>query len=235
MLFGNGPLDVTGRSEQGPHPKGAGEGGIDGWIVVLEFSPEVAYWPVSQVEVDGIVERLDEWNPTPLWHPDGYVIQLHIPARDPVQALQQAVALHREASTRAGADHMVMVRAEVLTVDAMERSWFDDEPTPGFATAPPGAVGAGLQTATRCLIAATTRPEVYDIVTRFVTGVGAEVQPGAARRLPGMIDIDLDGAGGDARHATAEALSVAGLILEQALPTLLRDAGVALARIDNTL
>jgi hypothetical protein len=70
-----------------------------------------------------------------------------------------------------------------------------------------------------------------DTIIRFVITIGGRVEPGVPRHLPGTIDIDVTLEGEKARHATAEAFSVAGLIIEQSLPALLSDARMGLARL----
>lgn len=175
------------------------------------------------------MEHLSVWHPTGLWDSSRYAIQLRVPAPTCAESLRRAMAYHRHAARAAGLPAATLLRAEVLTLQELERSWDDDG---GSDLAGSGALLCDeLYTATRGLISASTSAEVTSILHRFVELVGGTTEPGVARHLPGTCDIDLPIDGGEAHHATAEALSVAGLILESVLPTLLTDARQTLARI----
>jgi hypothetical protein len=158
---------------------------------------------------------------------------LHIPAQSPDQALRWALIYHEQAARAAGLPPMALLRIEVLTSDEYEK---------GFEVAEPGVTDIGekvgrslfcneLYFATRSLHAATTPAELSDIVTDFVTAFGGRIEPGAAQHRSDALEMDLCVGGERQIHATAETFSVAGLMMEQALPTLLADARFALGRL----
>jgi hypothetical protein len=91
-----------------------------------------------------------------------------------------------------------------------------------------------LYDATRRLNEATAPAEVTDTVVDFVTAIGGWVQPGTRQDRPDVIDVDVTIETGRPLHATAAALSVAGLIMEQALPTFLAECHAARDRIQST-
>lgn len=160
-------------------------------------------------------------------------MQLHIPALGPQQALHWAAAYHRDAALASGVAGAISVRAEILTVEEFEGSLLDyDQPNPAAApSACASLLCEELYTATRGLVTATTPGQLTDVVAGFVTAVGGRAEPGTPRPEPGLIDVDVSVEGGSAFHARAEAVSVAGLIIEQSLPTLLGDARRAAVRL----
>lgn len=88
-----------------------------------------------------------------------------------------------------------------------------------------------MYAATRALLGAVTEADVARAVDDFVVSIGGRVQPGLLRHRDGVTGVDLAGDGGPARHACVDAFSVAGLLLEQALPDLIVDADRALRRL----
>lgn len=230
--FSLGPQRLGARRDSTALSAQAGPNSL--WIVMAEFAP-VAGGEFAADGIDALMKHLDRWHPTGLWDPGRCAIQLQVPAPTSAEALRRAMAHHRQAARAAGLPGVTLLRAEVLTVEEVERSWDDG------GGDDPDADGAGccglfcddVYSATRGLTAATTAAEVVAIVQRFVDLVGATTEPGVPRYLPGTCDIDLRIDGGAARHASAEALSVAGLMLESVLPTLLTDARRALARLQQ--
>ncbi len=220
---------VPARSER------AGSAPIGEWVAVLEFASVDPCRPFVAADVEALIEHLYGWDPSGLWHADRYLIQLQIPARGPAEALAVAMDHHLEAAEAVGLPPTSTVRVEVLTVDSLEHSWREAEPTTTHAA--PAVAGGPLcveaYTATRSLLAAATFEEVARILTDFVVTVGGRVEAGAPRYLPGTVDIDLGLDGDQSSYASAEAFSVPGLIIEQSLPTLLTDAHRALARIQE--
>ncbi|MDQ6613364.1 MAG: hypothetical protein M3083_00990 [Actinomycetota bacterium] len=222
------PLPWAGRAGRA---EPSGSAWVEEWIVVLEFSraPDAPLFLISDVQ--SLIAHLQPWHPTALWNPDRYALQLRLPARTPDQAIQWAVAYHRDAAEAARLPPAVFDRVEILTLSDFERPW----QAPGL-TSPPGGEGlfrAELYAATRKLLAATTPAQVTETLVGFVTATGGRVERGSARHLPDTIDVDIHFGGDNACHAWAEALSVAGLAMEQFLPELFADAHHALARIQS--
>ncbi len=205
------------------------------WSIVLEFVRATPARPFLMGDIEALTERLDSWYPSALWSSDRYAIQLQIQAQGPNQALEWASAHHRQAALDVGLPTTsTMVRAEVCTVEELERSWdeFDSAGAKDDA-APPSVLCDAVYPATRRMLAATTPAEISDIVIDFVTAIGARVQPGPPLHRVGMIDFDLSVEGDEVNHVTADSFSVAGLIIERSLPALLADARHVLARFQT--
>ena len=100
------------------------------------------------------------------------------------------------------------------------------------ATAQPagrsGLVSEELYLITRALLRLTGPEEVAELLVGFVTAAGGSVHFGDFPPTPGMIVIDLSVADGNRLYAVAETVSVAGMIFEQSLPSLVEDARLAL-------
>jgi hypothetical protein len=198
------------------------------WAAILEFA---SITPVRELvigDVEALLQHLDLWNPSGLWSPDRYAIQLQIPAPTPDQALRLALSYHLDAARSAGLPATTLLRVEVLTYEQFEQSF--QEP-PETAAGREGAVAGELYRATRSLLAATSRIELADILVEFVTAIGGRIEPGPRRHLGGTTAVDLTLNGDEARHASAESFSMSGLFLEQFLPTLVADARRRLARM----
>ena len=189
-----------------------------------EFRPE---------GIDDLMDNLEVWHPTGLWDPSRYAIQLRVPAPTCAEALRRAMTYHRQAARAAGLPAGTLLRAEVLTPQELDQSWDDDAGNDmgGGRAGSGGLLCDEVYAATRGLMSASTPGEVAAILHRFVELVGGATEPGVPCYLPGTCDVDLRIDGGEPHHATAEELSVAGLILESVLPTLLTDARQVLARI----
>jgi len=205
----------------------------DEWVAVLEFAVTDSTQVFMADAVESMVEHLRCWQPSALWNPDRYAIQVRIPARAPHEALYWAFAYHREAAQAAGLPAAPLVRAEVSTVEELTRSWQEYELADGAppAPAPEWLLCRELYQAIRHLVAATTEAALAGAVIGFVAAVGGTVEPGEARRRPGVIVVDITMAHGEAYHATADAFSVAGLVIESSLPALVADAQRAAARL----
>jgi hypothetical protein len=206
---------------------------VDEWIVILEFSPTLGDRACLFDDVEDLVERLREWRPSGLWSPGRYAIQLQVPASAPDRALWLASAYHRQAAQAAGLPLATLSRVEVLTLAELEACWARVDPGLDAAPLPPDLRCDELYTATRRLLAATTATELADTVAGFVTAAGGWVEPGPVRHLPGMLDMDATIEAGQTRHAWAESISVAGLLIEELLPVLLTDARRALLRVQG--
>ncbi|MDQ6617177.1 MAG: hypothetical protein M3083_21135 [Actinomycetota bacterium] len=230
--------ESTGPSPTDPSPTGPSPTGHpDPWVAVLEFSRSGADRPHLVDEVDTVLDRLGQWDATALWHTDRYAIQLQILATGPEQAVHSALAYHRDAERAVGVAPAAFVRIEVFTAERLEQLRHDGEPS-GTLVVPRarhGFVCEEVYAATRMLLAAATAVELVDTLAWFVTAVGGRVEPGPARRSAGMIGIDISLEGDQAHHATAHCFSVAGLILEQALPSVIVDARFAFTRLSEHL
>lgn len=207
------------------------------WVVVIEFSTVASGdGPFELSAVQDLIEQLREWQPTGLFHPDRYAIQLNVSASGADEALHIATSQHdwaAEATSVGGS----FTRAEVLTVAEFEEMWHleasDGNPRPWKKSA--ALTSIEVYEATRDLLAASTAAEVTDILVHFVLTVGGRVSVGRARHLPGITSIDLADGPGEELQATAESFSVAGLLIERWLPQLVDDARrtlVLLARQD---
>jgi len=218
-----------------PERRPTGAGHTEVWVAVAEFTP-AEFTPAGTPnsfrlsDLDALIGELALWQPAGLWSDDRYAVQLRIAAHRPDEAVRVALDCHRRALRALGLAPSGLVRVEVLAAEEMERGWalFDEETT--------SAAGSGVHclqvfVATRALVASATAAEVVQAVDAFVVAIGARVQRGPSRHLDGTTDVDLVGVDGQVRHATAEAMSVAGLLLEHALPGLVVDAGRALARL----
>jgi hypothetical protein len=207
---------------------------IDQWIVSLEFGRPDHGPQLDFSDFTVLMDRLGDLKPTGVWHRDRYRIGVQVAAPTAFQAVQRAVAWHRHAVRVAGLDSGAPVRVEVHTAQDSEWSWEDDPPASVTGNSAPGRyVSDELMMATRQLVAATTTAEVGDILDRFVIAVGGRVEPRAVRSRAGIVDVDMSVDGGLGHHGVAPSLSVAGLMLEQSLPTLLIDARQTIARLQD--
>jgi len=208
----------------------------DVWVAVAEYSQPTYGATVSAEAMADLMHYLDDWQPSGLWSADRYAIQLQIPAQSPDQALHWALNYHEQAARAAGFPPVTLLRIEVLTSDEYEKAFEMAEPA---GTDIAEKVGRSLfydelYFATRSLHAASTPAELNDVVTGFVTAFGGRIEPGVARSQSETLEIDVCVGGERQVHATAETFSVAGLMMEQALPTLLADARFALSRLRQT-
>lgn len=88
-----------------------------------------------------------------------------------------------------------------------------------------GLVSYELYRTTRALLWVSTQAEITDLLVGFVTAVGGSVSVGNCQPAEGMVTVPLGGGEREALHAVAETMSVAGMILERSLPSLVDDAG----------
>jgi hypothetical protein len=199
------------------------------WVVVLEFSASRDYGPFDLAVVQALVERLREWHPSGLYDPDRYAIQLHV-------AADGAESMHEQALQAVGV-MASFTRAEVLTLGEFEATWGDEEvgathlPRPAAAEA---LISVEVYEATRSLLSATSAAAVIDVLVRFVLAVGGRVNVGQQQQVPGMVSVDISTSPREQLHAVAERFSVAGLIIERWLPSLLDDAKRTLALLEGS-
>ncbi|MDQ1369029.1 MAG: hypothetical protein QOF20_1382 [Acidimicrobiaceae bacterium] len=202
---------------------------LDDWIVVLEATTESDGAALEFGAVQTLLRRLHDWHATGLYNPHRYAVQLHVPAVAPYEALRCAVVYHDLEAKAAGLGGCTMARAEVMTLGEFESGLL----TPPSAETPAplpgryGLVSEELYLATRALLCLSRPAEATEVLVRFVTAAGGSVQFGECSPTPGMIVVDLGIAEGVQLHAVAEAVSVAGMIIEQSLPSLVDDARTA--------
>ncbi len=204
------------------------------WVTVVEYARPVSARPFLITDVEALMGHLDQWQPQGLWGPFRYAIELTMPARRPDEALQWTLGLHRRAAHDVGLGRETLVRAEVFSVDDPAWSPQDCGSTSSAVKGAPaesGMVCDALYTATRGLLAATSRADITNAVAHFIAALGGHLEIGAPRLRPGMTDIDLRLGDATRRSASVDALSVGGLLLERLLPVLLDDARLALARL----
>jgi len=208
---------------------------MDVWVVVVELACPDTPGPFRVAHLAALVDELAGWEASGLWSEDRYAVQLHVPAPGPHHALRVALGFYRQALRSVGLPDSKLIRIEVLTSEEMCRSC-EELGHDQISVAPAPAVGSALHSpqayvATRALVAAATAADIARVVDDFVVAIGARVQPGPPLHHEDMTEVELDGDGCAPRHAIAEALSMSGLLLEQALPNLLFDARHALARL----
>ncbi len=206
---------------------------LDDWVVVIEATTDRTDDSFQFTVIQDLLGRLREWHASGLYNPHRYAIQLHIAATAPYEALRSAVAYHDLAARAVGLTKSSLTRAEVLTLGEFEIGLL--LPPAPTSTASPRARSAlisdELYTTTRALLRISTPAEITDLLVRFVTAVGGSVNVGECRPVPGMVSSDISIGDGEALHAVAESVSVAGMIIEQSLPSLVADARLALRQL----
>lgn len=200
------------------------------WVVVLEFAAPADVPCFELTTIQALVEQLGAWQPSSLYRPQGYAVELHVPAGSADEALRIAAALHEQAVQAIGLS-AAFLRAEVLTRAEFEGSWHDDALAGGRLPSEraQALVSNEVYQATRALLGATTPSEVTDVLVNFVLSVGGRVTVGEVPSIPGAVSLDLAPTPTEPLYASADGLSVAGLILERWLPPLLKDARRAVA------
>lgn len=202
------------------------------WVIVLEFSPGCANESFALAAMQNLVEWLREWHPAGLFNADRYALQLHLIADDPHRALQDGLALHGAAVRALALPQPCLTRAEILTRTEYDRAWDDQVPTSRpLSTGSHTLSSNESYWATRAMLNASTATELTEILVRFVISVGGNVCTPAAVNMAGDMAVDLWLGEGDPLYATAESVSIAGLMIEQWLPTLVADARSVLVRL----
>jgi hypothetical protein len=211
---------------------GRGDRDLDEWVVVIEASTDRgAEFEFSLVQ--DLLGRLREWHATGLYNPHRYAIQLHIAAVAPYEALRCAVAYHDLAARAVGLAGCTLSRAEVLTLGEFELGLMilplsSGSPPPRIRHA---LVSDELYATTRALLRVSTQAEITDLLVRFVTASGGSVNVGECRPVAGMVSVDISIGNGDPLHAVAEATSMAAIIIQQSVPSLVDDAVLALRQL----
>jgi hypothetical protein len=193
------------------------------WVVVLDFVAGGGGQRFSLDSVDRLIERLGEWQPSGLYNPGRYAVQLHLAAPSAEEALRLASLVHANAA-RGMAVRPLFVRSEVLTLSEFDATWqVGAGPARGEANQEAGTP-VEVYDATRALLSAPTSADVADILVNFVVGVGGHVVFGERPPDPNMLMIDLPIGHGEQVCAAAESFSVSGMVIEHWLPRLLDDA-----------
>jgi diguanylate cyclase (GGDEF)-like protein/PAS domain S-box-containing protein len=91
------------------------------WIVVVEAKPPAGGPGVSLAAVRRLMERLADMQPTTLYSPDTYALQLTVTASSAAEALFIAVSTWRAAETALDLTPWTLGRAEVITPEEFER------------------------------------------------------------------------------------------------------------------
>jgi hypothetical protein len=203
---------------------------MDEYIIVVEYQAGGSEQAVEYDVVDALVEELRDWHPAALFSPERYALQLHVPAVGPTDALRQGLALHDRAVRGLGMPEPVLARIEVLTGREFDSQWRDDVHERLTLPGDRGTVLANeLYWATRALLRANNASALTDVLVDFVTSVGGQVQdrcPETSDQV--VIDVSLEDDG--SLFATAERVSVAGMILAFSLAALVADARTVLGR-----
>jgi hypothetical protein len=203
----------------------------DEWVIVLEFVPGSAGAPIDYDTVHDVVDELRAWQPTGLFAPDRYALQLRVPADQPMAALRRGLALHRRAVDSVGAPAPVLARIEVLTTAEFDRQWDDFSGRRAGAAQDSTVLTNDVYWATRSLLRAATPSQVTNILVGFVLAVGGEIDVAAPDGRPDKVVVDLTTDECEPLYATADAVSVPGLIVEQSLPALVADSRAVVARL----
>jgi hypothetical protein len=203
---------------------------LEDWVVVLEATTEPDGEKLEFGAVQHLLSRLGDWNATGLYNPDRYAVQLHVPALAPYEAVRCAVAYHRREARAAGLGRCTVARVEVMTLGEFAcgvRAPTAEESATAQPASRAGLVSEELYLITRALLRLTGPGQVGELLVGFVTAAGGSVRFGDFFPIPGMIAIDLSVAPGERLYAVAETVSVAGMIFEQSLPSLVDDARLA--------
>ncbi len=204
---------------------------LDEWVIVLEFVPGSSSAPIDYEAIHDVVDELRAWQPTGLFAPDRYALQLRVPAERPMEAVRRALTLHSQAIDTVGAPAPTLARIEILTATEFDHQWDDFASRPSAPAPVSRVLSDDIYSATRAMLRAGTPSEVTNILVSFVLAVGGEIEVGAADRCADKVVVDLTTEPGEPLNATADAVSVAGLILEQSLPALVADARAVVARL----
>ncbi|MDQ6615439.1 MAG: hypothetical protein M3083_12020 [Actinomycetota bacterium] len=182
-------------------------------------------------QVKELVRRLEPWRATGLFSLERYAVQLHSHATEHCDALSLALAAHDQAIRAMEVRTPKLLRAEVLTLAELKlgcaQTMAESQPGRSFDALIPTQV----YEATRSLLRANTRAQIDEVLTAFVITAGGTVNLGELSYTPGQISVDLGLSPADRVYATADAASMAGLMIEQSLPTLIHDAERMLARL----
>lgn len=200
------------------------------WAVVLELAVPGGKGTIDFATVEALVEYLADWEPSALYDPHRYAIQVQLSAPDAESALVAAIQGHAKAAAALGISSLSLVRAEVLTAEELATGQAGSGMGEIFATSgsPVGPGGPkpcdALYQATRALLTVTSAEELRGVMADFVVELGGRLAAGAADLDPSTIPLDLSLGQGGRLFAVAQPLSAARRHLEETLPPLLEDA-----------
>jgi hypothetical protein len=228
--------------ESDPNRSQPSGGTTKAWVVVIEVMAPPDQ-PAYQFEaVSRLVDLLEEWRATGLFCADRYAVQVEVRARGHADALRLALARHDQAVDDLGLARPSFLRAEVLTPELLREDWLNEDagPTPD---GPWRSIPTAVYDAARAMVRATTVGEVRDLLARFVAEAGGSVtigttppqpgMPGMPGNAPGMVVVDIGISAGEHLCASAEALSVGGMLIELWLPAVVEDARCAFERLSR--
>jgi hypothetical protein len=203
---------------------------LDDWVVVIEATTGGGRDCFDFGMVQELLAWLQAWQPSGLFNPDRYAIQLHVTAVAPDEALRCAVTYHEQGIEAVGLTRSNLARAEVLTLEEFESAHIHylappSEPAPAPQS---GLISNELYRAARALLRVKTPADATSLLVEFVTAVGGSVNVGPYQPVPGMIAVDISVVESEPMYAVTDQVSVAGMIFEQSLAQLVGDARFAL-------
>ncbi len=201
---------------------------LERWVVILEAAAVPAF---QFHQVKQLVSRLDKWRSSGLYSLERYAVQLHMPSSRHDEALALAVEAHDQAIADLGLGTPTLLRAEVMTLDELKVGCGQTAAETQEGRTYDAMIPTALYDATRALLRASTRAQIDEVLTGFVITVGGTVNIGELRYIPGQVSVDLGLWPRDHMYATADSASVAGLMIEQSLPSLVHDAERMLVRL----
>jgi len=203
---------------------------IDEWAVVIEYQIPAGA-SLAPRAVVALIGELGAWKASGLCCADRYAVQIQVMAERPSDALKRGLQLHAEAARVVGLAAAILARGEVMTSSEFDTQVDSFGPSSGPAIGVEAMLPADVYLATRAMFQATTAAQLDDILADFVVSAGGAVQLGTADPPPEHVGIDMSLEDRNCRLAVVESFTVAGILLEHALPTLVDDARAVLARL----
>ncbi len=94
------------------------------WVVVLEVAATSTHQVMRREDLHALLEAMSDHEPSALFHPSRYALQLRVLSASPAAALSSAMSLWTEAVGAVDLPPWGLVRAEVLTHEEFEREVF---------------------------------------------------------------------------------------------------------------
>ena len=91
------------------------------WVVLLEAADRSGHEPIDGADFDRLLEAWAASTPSTLYSPSRYALQISIHAATPPLALSSALRLWKDSLQRAGLPDWMLVRAELVTPEELER------------------------------------------------------------------------------------------------------------------
>lgn len=107
------------------------------WVVLLEVADDDGLGGIDRSGFSRLIESWADASPTTLYSPSRYVVQVSVKAATPALALSEALLRWKNALRRTRLPEGVLVRAELVTPDQLEREIAAGE-LPAVADAGPG-------------------------------------------------------------------------------------------------